>query len=351
MKFIRPVAWTASVLTYFLITLGGVVLATGSGLSCPDWPFCYGQAYYAGTYHAFLEQFHRFTAATVSILIVLLVIGIMRWARRDRVMLTLAIVVPFLLAVQIVLGGLTVLWKLPPQIIMAHLGTALAIFAIVSAIAVLSGKPAPSIELPATTRHFARLATSNALLVYILMLLGSFVTGSGAALACPGWPLCTPASGVAGHYLAEINILHRIFATFVGLITLWTVTSALRRWRVAPGQAIIGLVSGILFVCQAIVGALIVLLDQPAFIAGIHLALATAIWGTLVVLAALSFNQLRATPQGVAYRETPSTAATAAPTATLPQPPLGNAAPQSMALEPMTLHPVQPTTGTLPPQP
>ena len=72
MKFIQRLAWAATIVTYFLIALGGTVLATDSGLSCPDWPFCNGQAYYAGTYHTFLEQFHRFTAATVSILIVLL---------------------------------------------------------------------------------------------------------------------------------------------------------------------------------------------------------------------------------------------------------------------------------------
>jgi heme A synthase len=297
MPFIQRIAWTATVITYFLITLGGAVRATDSGLSCPDWPLCYGQAYYAGAYHTFLEQFHRFTAATTSILIVLLVIGIIAWARRDRALLTLAIAAPLLLAVQIVLGGLTVLWSLPPQIITAHLGTALAILAIVSMIAVLSGKPAPSREQPAKTRQFARLAIANALLVYILMLLGSYVTGGGAALACTGWPLCTPASWAVNSYLPEINILHRVFAVFVGIITLWTVTSAMRRWRVAPGQAIIGLVGGELFVCQAIVGGLIVLLAEPAFVAGLHLAFATAIWGTLVLLATLAFNQLRAAPQ------------------------------------------------------
>ena len=297
MKFIQRLAWAATIITYFLIALGGTVLATDSGLSCPDWPFCNGQAYYAGTYHTFLEQFHRFTAATVSILIVLLLIGIIAWARKDRVLLTLAIAAPVLLAIQIVLGGLTVLWKLPPQIITAHLATALAIFAIVITIAVLSGKPAPSHELPAKTRKFAQLAISNALLVYILMLLGSYVTGSEAGLACTGWPLCTPAPWAVGNHLAEINILHRLFAAFVGLVMLWTVISALRRWRVARGQAIVGLVGGVLFICQAIVGGLIVLLEEPAFVAGLHLALATAVWGTLVLLAALATNQLRAAPQ------------------------------------------------------
>jgi len=297
MKFIQRLAWTATIITYFLIALGGTVLATDSGLSCPDWPFCNGQAYYTGTYHTFLEQFHRFTAASVSVLVVLLLIGVIVWARKDFVLLTLAIAAPILLTVQIVLGGLTVLWKLPPQIITAHLATALAIFAIVITIAVLSGKPAPSQELPTTTRKFAQLAISNALLVYILMLFGSYVTGSEAGLACTGWPRCTPAPWAVSNHLAEINIFHRLFAVFVGLVMLWTVISALRRWRVARGQAIVGLVGGVLFISQAIVGGLIVLLAEPAFAAGLHLALATAVWGTLVVLAALATNQLRAAPQ------------------------------------------------------
>ncbi len=268
MKSIRVVAWIAVVVTYFLIALGGI-----------------------------LEQFHRFTAATVSILIVLLLIGIVAWARKDRALLTLAVAAPILLAVQVVLGGLTVLWKLPPQIITAHLATALAIFAIVITIAVLSGKPAPNRELPTKTRKFAQLAISNALLVYILMLLGSYVTGSEAGLACTGWPFCTPAPWAVSNHLASINILHRVFAVFVGFVMLWTVISALRRWRVARGQAIVGLVGGMLFVCQAVVGGLIVLLEEPAFVAGLHLALATAVWGTLVLLAALATNQLRTVPQ------------------------------------------------------
>lgn len=98
MKYIRSVAWIAVVATYALIALGGTVLATNSGLSCPDWPFCYGQAYYAGTYHTFLEQFHRFTAATVSILIVLLMVEIIKLARKDRALLSMAIIAPLLLA-------------------------------------------------------------------------------------------------------------------------------------------------------------------------------------------------------------------------------------------------------------
>jgi heme A synthase len=46
----------------------------------------------------FLEQFHRFTAATVSVLIVLLAIGIIAWARKDRTLLSLALAAPILAA-------------------------------------------------------------------------------------------------------------------------------------------------------------------------------------------------------------------------------------------------------------
>jgi protoheme IX farnesyltransferase len=294
MKFIRRVAWITVTFTYFLVALGGTVRTTDSGLSCPDWPLCYGKAYEALNYHTFLEQFHRYVAAIVSVLVITLAISAFMWARKERHILVPALIAPVLLVIQIVLGGLTVLWKLPPNIITAHLGTALAIFATIITIAVMAGKPAESQEHPEKTRKFVRVAVTNALLVYGLMLSGSYVVGSGASLACTGWPLCSAESWAVTNHLADINVLHRIFATIVGLVLIWTLISAWRRRKVAPGQAWVALVGGVLFVAQAIVGGLIVLLDKPAFVAGLHLALATAVWGTLVLLAALATRQWRA---------------------------------------------------------
>src|SRR5256885_2288722 len=297
MKFIRRTAWTAVAFTYFLVALGGTVRTTDSGLSCPDWPLCYGKVFATIDYHTFLEQFHRYVAAIVSVLVITLAISAFIWARKERHILVPALIAPVLLVIQIVLGGLTVLWKLPPNIITAHLGTALAIFATIIPMAVMAGKPAESQEHPEKTRKFVRLAITNALLVYALMLSGSYVVGSGASLACTGWPLCSAESWAVTNHLADINVLHRIFATIVGLVLIWTLISAWRRRKVAPGQAWVALVGGVLFVAQAIVGGLIVLLDRPAFVAGLHLALATAVWGTLVLLAALATRQWRAAPQ------------------------------------------------------
>src|SRR5438067_1234536 len=149
MKLIRRVAWIAVAFTYFLVALGGTVRTTDSGLSCPDWPLCYGQAFAAIDYHTLLEQFHRYVAAIVSVLVITLAISALIWARKERHILVPALIAPVLLVIQIVLGGLTVLWKLPPTIITAHLGTALAIFAMIITIAVMTTKPAESQEHPA----------------------------------------------------------------------------------------------------------------------------------------------------------------------------------------------------------
>src|SRR5438552_6789634 len=193
MKLIRRIAWIAVCFTYFLVALGGTVRTTDSGLSCPDWPLCYGKAYESLNYHTFLEQFHRYVAAIVSVLVVTLAISAFLWARKERHILVPALIAPALLVIQIVLGGLTVLWKLPSNIITAHLGAALAIFATIITIAVMAGNPAASKEHPEKTRKFARLDVTSALLVYGLMLSGSYVVGSGASLACTGWPLCSAA--------------------------------------------------------------------------------------------------------------------------------------------------------------
>ena len=304
MKIVRRIAWVTVGFTYFLIALGGTVRVSDSGLSCPDWPLCFGQAFALAGLHALLEEFHRYAASIVSVLIIALVISVLVWARKERQILIPSLVLPVLLVVQIVLGGLTVLWKLPPEIITAHLGTALAIFAMVITVAVMSGEAKPSKEHPDKTRKFVRLAITNALLVYGLMLSGSYVVGSSATLACPGWPLCgTPPQWAIQYHLADINSFHRLVAVFVGLVLIWTLISALRRRKVAPGQAWVALVAGVLFVAQSSVGGLIVLLKRPEFVAGLHLALATAVWGCLVLLAVLAARQLRAAPQGEALEE------------------------------------------------
>src|SRR5437763_1731845 len=157
------------------------------------------------------SQFHRFGASIVSVLVIGLAVLAVIYARKERQILIPALIAPVFLVVQIILGGLTVLWKLPPEIITAHLATALVIFAMVITVAVMSGKAQPSKEHPAKTRKFMRLTMTTTLLVYGLLLSGSYVTHSQASLACPGWPLCRKGADWAIQYhQAYINIFHRL---------------------------------------------------------------------------------------------------------------------------------------------
>jgi len=87
MKIIRRIAWVTVGFTYFLIALGGTVRVSDSGLSCPDWPLCFGKAFDPAGIHVLLEQFHRYAASIVSVLIVSLVVSVLIWARKERQLL------------------------------------------------------------------------------------------------------------------------------------------------------------------------------------------------------------------------------------------------------------------------
>ncbi|MGA9532831.1 MAG: COX15/CtaA family protein, partial [Anaerolineales bacterium] len=141
------VALAAAVMTYLLIVVGGIVRVTGSGLGCPDWPLCYGRLIPPFEFTALIEYSHRLTASLTSPLILATTIYAWLRFRGERWLTRLSAISLVLLAVQVVLGGITVLTETPPNIVAVHLGNALLILAIQIVIAVLAfrvraGEPA-----------------------------------------------------------------------------------------------------------------------------------------------------------------------------------------------------------------
>ncbi|MCH7705845.1 MAG: COX15/CtaA family protein, partial [Chloroflexi bacterium] len=120
----------SAIAVFSLVSLGGVVRVTESGLGCPDWPLCYGKLIPPLEFEALIEYSHRLAASLTSTLI--LAITAMAWWRYRHLPqivtpITLALV---LLGIEVVLGGITVLTELPPTIVTVHLAVAEAIFAL-----------------------------------------------------------------------------------------------------------------------------------------------------------------------------------------------------------------------------
>lgn len=125
-------------LTYVLMLLGAYTSAIGAGLSCPDWPTCYGtvvpflhpEVVANSPYSAlqiFAEWGHRGLAMIVGFLILGTTIAAWRVERDRPVVVWSATIALIFLPIQVALGRFTVTELLQPVIVTAHLGTAILI--------------------------------------------------------------------------------------------------------------------------------------------------------------------------------------------------------------------------------
>jgi protoheme IX farnesyltransferase len=298
-KMFRRLAVATAVVTYVLVVMGGLVRTSGSGLGCPDWPLCHGQALPLAQLHGttLIEFSHRMVATLVTVFV--LATAVVAWRRyRDQkwifrpVMLAVA-----LLALQIILGGLTVLLELPPAIVSVHLGNALILFAALITAAMFALRPWPASSVPRDTGdRLPRLALASTIGTYILILSGTVVAGTSAEDACPTWPLCNGQIIPSGGILPLINATHRYIAGAIGLLILYTLVLAWRTRSHVLQMRLTAIVAGALFLAQASVGAINVLLDFPLATDLLHLATATAVWASMVVFTILAFQTTRVAP-------------------------------------------------------
>ena len=117
----RKITVGALALLALIIVSGGAVRLTGSGLGCSDWPACENDQLVAPLEtHAMIEFINRLITGLVSAIVIAAVLG-SHWRvprRTDLVWLSWGLVAGVL--AQIVLGGLVVLYELPPALVIGH---------------------------------------------------------------------------------------------------------------------------------------------------------------------------------------------------------------------------------------
>jgi len=245
-------------LTYLLIVLGALVRAKDAGLACPDWPLCFGELVPVMNVQVAFEWTHRAVAGTVALAFAALAVhGLRRPPVAPSVKRLLALGAG-LLAVQIVLGGLTVLLKLAAWTVTAHLltGNAFAATMLCTALA-LRDQARGRADRPAASPAARIAVCAAAALLCFQMFLGGLVASTYSGLACPEWPTCN-----GGQW----------FPTWRGSVGRHAGPLA-RIARVAVGLAL----------CEVGVGIANVLLGIPFEITGLHSAFAAALVLTLTL--------------------------------------------------------------------
>lgn len=274
MRSAHALALLTTAATFLLLLVGGVVHSTGSGLACPDWPTCHGTFFPEMVGGVFFEHTHRLVASGVGLLTLILAASL--WRPGGGSLRSLGIVAAALVVFQGVLGGMTVLMRLPPEVSTAHLGVSMLFFALL----VLVCHRTRTGFKPAAVAPGARLTIVAALVaVYIQIVLGAWVRHRGAGLACMDVPFCGGAVW-PDLELQQMHVLHRMGAVVSGLLL---VAAAFR----APRGGLVGALRVALPL--AVVGQIV--LGGFAVVRGLHLALITAhlglgalIWAGTVAL-------------------------------------------------------------------
>ena len=262
-------------ITWALIVLGALVRAHGAGLACPDWPLCFGEFVPAFDLRVAFEYSHRLLAGSVTLCFAAL--ALLAWRRShagDPIRRRLALAAA-LLALQILLGALTVWHLLAYWTVTSHLLVGNSVAAAFAWTALdLRARARSVAALPAATPSQRRALAAVLALLALQLALGGLVSSRYAGLACPEWPTCNGGlwfptwGGTVGLHLLHRTNGYLLLVALTGLARICRASPRLARWtRAAEGLA----------AAQVAVGIANVLWKIPVELTGLHSALAAAL--------------------------------------------------------------------------
>lgn len=292
MRWLHHYTQLIAVTSLILITAGGLVTSTESGLAVPDWPNTYGYFMFSFPISKmvggiFYEHGHRLIASVVG----MLTIGLAfwnsrtdsRWWVRRLGWLALAMVIA-----QGILGGLTVLYFLPPLISISHAGLAQLFFTLIVSLAVFTSPGWQSRykhQQPLNDRILERLVLLTPILVYVQILIGATMRHTGAGLAIPDFPLAF------GHIIPPIwnsgivtHFTHRVGALLVTAVIFATAGHVLYHHRSRRELTRPAILLSVLVCLQVGLGAWAVLSEKQVVVNTAHVAVGATVLVTTLVL-------------------------------------------------------------------
>jgi heme a synthase len=280
-------AGVLALLGWGLMSVGAFVRASESGLGCPDWPACHGQLV-AGGHHALIEELHRWVAATLILGTIGLAIALFRSNRHERGLTRPMVAVLVLLAMQAVMGGVTVLLRNVSWTVVAHYGMAALL---VASIALLTVRLAYPVAHAAPRDSFTRLIGWLTALSFGLLLAGSTVANTDSHTSCgQGFPLCNGSPLPDLNHHVVINVVHRVWAGAMLMLVLWVLARSRRDRASVPIIRGVAAAVAVLYFAQAGLGVAVVAVGENKAVEVAHSSLASLTWLTLATLLALSWT-------------------------------------------------------------
>ncbi len=282
----RRIALLATGLAIGLITLGGVVRITGSGMGCGDhWPLCNGRLLpnLADTLEV-IEWSHRWVAAMLSAAIMSLAVIAWKRHRADAWLLNPALTAAALLVLQVLLGAVTVKLGTAAPAVVIHLGNAMLLLAALTIAVLRSGERVSGLSDAAGPA--ARGALSAVALSFVVVLFGAFVANYDAGLYCLGFPLCAGALAPPITWQGKLQWIHRLFAfLLVGHTIGLAFGSRRKRGAGVAAYSRSAWVLALLVVAQIGIAASMILRLLPPTLRAAHLLVGSLIWVATLVLA------------------------------------------------------------------
>lgn len=293
-------AWATLAYTVAVILFGAVVRITGSGAGCGQhWPTCQGEvAHLPKTLATVIELTHRITSGLSVLLVLALAIVTFRTferghAARRAIAFSLAMMV-----VESLVGAALVLFGLVGNDASGARAVVMAIHLVSTSVLTASLALTAFLAAGRRLRHFVpRCPLEWSLAGALLGVIVVSVTGAVTALGDTLYPVDTTkaiaerlaADGAAASFLERGRAVHPLvaFVTAVGLLAVAWKTAEIRPRPavVAHARVTIGLVFA-----QVAAGVLNIALSAPGYMQVVHLALATALWVSLVLLYAASME-------------------------------------------------------------